>query len=252
MIGPGTYAVIRTIGAGVHVGEIVDWDVSNSTVVYLKNCRRVHKWSSAASPHIHTLNEMAVRGLNKSDSRVTAPIPNYTLLTATQILPMSNLAISSFEEVGWEGDMYKLPFEAQPKAPPEGIVAHEGVTCLIRTYGAGVSLGEVDAWDPRYPGVVHLRNARQVWQWDNAVAGPDGQVYVIHSISEAAAVGPGTSGRVSEYVEEETITSALEIIPISAYALQQYAAQGWEAPYNGRLPVGEEPPQRLHADDEYA
>jgi len=133
--------------------------------------------------------------------------------------------------------MYELPFAPQPKAPPEGVVSLEGVTCLIRTYGAGVSLGEVESWVPRYPGIVHLRNARQVWQWDTNVPGPDGRSYTIHSISEAAALGPGTGARVSEYVSEETITSALEIIPVSAYALQKYAEQGWEAPYNGRPPM---------------
>ena len=78
----------------------------------------------------------------------------------------------------------------------------QGPLSIIRTYSAGVHVGEVVGHDGT---VVKLKNARRIWRWRGA-----------NTLNEIALYGVDRSEytRISEIVSEITLTEAIEIIPV--------------------------------------
>jgi hypothetical protein len=81
-----------------------------------------------------------------------------------------------------------------------------GRICVVRTYSAGVHVGEVVIHSGRE---VLLKNARRLWRWGGAF-----------TLSEVATAGidPGKS-RVAVVVPEILLSEAVEIIPATVAAL---------------------------------
>lgn len=87
-----------------------------------------------------------------------------------------------------------------------------GKVCMVRTYSAGVFLGEVVSKDGKE---VHLKNARRMWYWDGAA-----------SLSQLATDGTSKpkSCKFPAAVPDVLLTEAIEIIPASEAAIASIAA----------------------------
>lgn len=86
--------VVRTYGAGVHVGELVRRDGQDVT---LANARRLWRWRGA-----NTLHEVATRGVSMTDwTRLSEPVETIDLPTAVEILPVSDEARASLTTSRW-------------------------------------------------------------------------------------------------------------------------------------------------------
>jgi len=74
---------------------------------------------------------------------------------------------------------------------------------LVRTYSAGVHVGELESHEGRR---VKLKKARRIWRWRGA-----------NTLNEIALHGVITDEytRISEIVPEIILTEAIEIIPVS-------------------------------------
>lgn len=78
---PSDEVIIRTYSAGVHIGTIKSREGQE---VVLTNARRLWSWNGALS-----LNEVAVKGVIRKDSKITAYVPEITLLQAIEIIPIA-------------------------------------------------------------------------------------------------------------------------------------------------------------------
>jgi hypothetical protein len=87
-----------------------------------------------------------------------------------------------------------------------------GLTCMVRTYSAGVFLGEVASRDGKE---VHLKNARRIWYWEGAA-----------SLSQLATEGTSApkNCKFPAPVPDVLLTEAIEIIPASEAAIASIAA----------------------------
>ena len=87
-----------------------------------------------------------------------------------------------------------------------------GKICMVRTYSAGVFLGEVASKDGKE---VHLKNARRMWYWDGAA-----------SLSQLATDGTSKpkSCKFPAAVSDVLLTEVIEIIPASEAAIASIAA----------------------------
>lgn len=75
-------SIIRTYSAGVHVGEVVE---QHGKEVLLKNARRIWRWYGA-----NTLNEIALHGVDRSQSRISEIVPGPIKITeAIETIPVS-------------------------------------------------------------------------------------------------------------------------------------------------------------------
>ena len=74
---------------------------------------------------------------------------------------------------------------------------------IIRTYSAGVHVGEVVSLDGK---TCVLRNARRIWRWRGA-----------NTLNEIALRGVNRKEytRISETVPSITLTEAIEVIPVA-------------------------------------
>ena len=77
----GPEVLIRTYSAGVHIGTILS---RNGTEVELLNARRLWFWEGA-----FTLNEVAIKGVNRKESRICAAVPSILLTQAVEIIPIA-------------------------------------------------------------------------------------------------------------------------------------------------------------------
>lgn len=77
----GTFVLIRTHSAGVHFGTLVE---RNGQEVHLKNARRLWSWSGALS-----LSEVAAKGIDLKNSKVSVPVEEILLTQAIEIIPVS-------------------------------------------------------------------------------------------------------------------------------------------------------------------
>ena len=84
--------------------------------------------------------------------------------------------------------------------------------CMVRTYSAGVFLGEVASKDGKE---VHLKNARRMWYWDGAA-----------SLSQLATEGTSAPNKCKfpAEVPDVLLTEVVEIIPASEAAIASIAA----------------------------
>lgn len=88
----GKKVIVRADRSGVFFGTLVGKD---GTEVELTNCRRLWYWDGAAS-----ISQLAVDGTTKPDNcKFTVPVDAIVILDAIEIIPCSDKAIKSIEEV---------------------------------------------------------------------------------------------------------------------------------------------------------
>ena len=100
---------------------------------------------------------------------------------------------------------------AQDTTPHHRVGEH----CIIRSYGAGVFAGTVEAVMHHAGGTeVRLSKARRIWKWSGGL-----------SLSEVAQIGPDPDGsRVAVEVPDHTIDGVIEIIPTTDAARKRIEA----------------------------
>jgi len=77
----GDEVIIRTYSSGVHIGVIKSRD---SNEVTLLGARRLWKWAGA-----FTLNEVAMYGVTRNESRISKPVTEITVQWI-EIIPVAN------------------------------------------------------------------------------------------------------------------------------------------------------------------
>lgn len=88
----GKKVIIRGDRSGVEFGELVE---QNGNEVTLKNARRLWYWNGAAS-----LSQLATDGTKRpQDCKFTVTVSSITILDAVEIIPCTDKAIKSIEEV---------------------------------------------------------------------------------------------------------------------------------------------------------
>lgn len=88
----GEYVIVRTYSAGVFAGVLA---CENGREVILNNARRLWYWDGAAS-----LSQLAMEGTSKpSNCKFPMPVTEVKLYEAIEMLPVSDSARKSIEEV---------------------------------------------------------------------------------------------------------------------------------------------------------
>lgn len=88
----GKKVIIRGSRSGVEFGTLF---AQNGSEVTLENARRIWYWSGAAS-----LSQLAKDGTsNPTDCKFTVTVDSITILDAIEIIPCTDKAIKSIEEV---------------------------------------------------------------------------------------------------------------------------------------------------------
>lgn len=88
----GKKVIIRGDRSGVEFGELVE---QNGNEVTLKNARRLWYWAGAAS-----LSQLAMDGTKiPQGCKFTVTVSSITILDAVEIIPCTDKAIKSIEEV---------------------------------------------------------------------------------------------------------------------------------------------------------
>lgn len=88
----GKKVIIRGDRSGVEFGELVE---QNGSEITLKNARRLWYWNGAAS-----LSQLAMDGTKRpQDCKFTVTVSSITILDAVEIIPCTDKAIKSIEEV---------------------------------------------------------------------------------------------------------------------------------------------------------
>lgn len=86
--------VIRTINAGIHIGELV---ARKGDEVQLANARRLWRWAGA-----NTLHEIALRGAEMSSTtRLSEPVESITVLQVIEIIPVASDAAKNLTTSRW-------------------------------------------------------------------------------------------------------------------------------------------------------
>ncbi|MEO7592332.1 MAG: hypothetical protein ABI134_14040 [Byssovorax sp.] len=85
--------VVRTYSAGVHIGTLAK---RSGKEVVLTDARRLWRWRGA-----NTLNEVALRGVDDSYSRISEPVPSITLTEAVEIIECSRAAEGNLTRSRW-------------------------------------------------------------------------------------------------------------------------------------------------------
>jgi hypothetical protein len=88
----GTYVLVRTYSAGVHVGTLAARDGKEVT---LNDARRIWSWKGA-----NTLNEIALNGVGEG-SRISEPVSAVLLTEAIEILSVAKSSQTKIETAGW-------------------------------------------------------------------------------------------------------------------------------------------------------
>lgn len=88
----GSFVVVRTYSAGVHVGTLSQRDGKEVT---LTDARRIWSWNSA-----NTLHEIANGGVGKG-SKVSETVPSVVLTEAIEIIGASEAARANLMAAGW-------------------------------------------------------------------------------------------------------------------------------------------------------
>lgn len=88
--------IIRSIEAGVFYGTLEEKnDTQTGIEVKLSNCRRIWYWDGAA-----TLSQLSQEGTQTPDKcQFTMSIPEIIIEKVVEIIPCSDIAIKSIEEV---------------------------------------------------------------------------------------------------------------------------------------------------------
>ena len=85
-----------------------------------------------------------------------------------------------------------------------------GRRCLVRTYSAGVHIGDVVYIDPENIMHVKLENSLRLWKWEGG------------GLSLSAIASEGVKGGRLERTKEITLTNAIEYIPTTEKAEKTY------------------------------
>lgn len=85
--------VVRTVYAGVHIGELVAHSGQSAT---LRNARRLWRWRGA-----NTLHEVSLRGVSDDYTRLSEPVASIDLTTVIERLPVSAAARDSLTRSRW-------------------------------------------------------------------------------------------------------------------------------------------------------
>ena len=86
-----------------------------------------------------------------------------------------------------------------------------GKTCLIRTYSAGVHIGDVSYINPSNSMEIKLENSLRLWKWEDG------------GLSLSAVANNGIKkGRLNR-TGDIFLTNAIEFIPVTKEALESYA-----------------------------
>ena len=85
-----------------------------------------------------------------------------------------------------------------------------GKRCLIRTYSAGVHIGDVAWINPENSMEVKLENALRLWKWTGG------------GLSLSAVANNGIKGGRLNRTGEVLLTNAIEIIPTTSKAEETY------------------------------
>lgn len=88
----GTFVVVRTYSAGVHVGTLAAQDGKNVT---LKDARRIWSWYGA-----NTLHEIANNGVG-TGSRVSEPASELDLSEAIEVIAASKAGQANLMAATW-------------------------------------------------------------------------------------------------------------------------------------------------------
>lgn len=90
----GKVVIVRTSGAGVHVGKLIECDGQR---VVLNDAVRVWRWRGA-----NTLHELSLNGADmESYTRISEPVPSILLTTAIEIIPCSKVASKNLMVSRW-------------------------------------------------------------------------------------------------------------------------------------------------------
>lgn len=107
--------------------------------------------------------------------------------------------------------------ESLGKPKPEGKSLIEGQThpmlgrrCVIRTYSAGVHIGDVDYVNPQNSMEVRLTNSIRLWKWEGG------------GLSLSAVANNGIKGGRLNRTGEVYLTNAIEFIPTTKEAEDTY------------------------------
>ena len=91
----GLIVLVRTYSAGVHFGVL---ESRNGKEVVLKDARRLWSWQGACS-----LNQVAMDGVDLSNSKISVKVPFITLTEAIELIPMTpNAGKSMMEAKPWK------------------------------------------------------------------------------------------------------------------------------------------------------
>jgi hypothetical protein len=88
----GTFVVVRTYSAGVHVGTLVKREGKEVT---LKDARRIWYWKGA-----NTLHEIANSGVGKG-SKISEPVLSILLTEAIEVIEATEAARDNLLSAGW-------------------------------------------------------------------------------------------------------------------------------------------------------
>lgn len=92
-----TWSVIRTIGAGVHCGEIESRNGSHELVLSPGH-RRIWRWRSGNGPKIQSCTTLAKYGPDPAESSVDEPgVYEITLTTVIEIHTMTDEAVKRLQ-----------------------------------------------------------------------------------------------------------------------------------------------------------
>lgn len=81
MIKTGTKVLVRTYSAGVHFGTLINREGQE---IHLSNARRLWSWNGALS-----LSEVASKGIDLKNSKVSVPVEEIILTQAVEIIPIN-------------------------------------------------------------------------------------------------------------------------------------------------------------------
>lgn len=87
--------VVRTVHAGVHIGELKRL-VASEQRVELANARRLWRWRGA-----NTLHEVAGAGVSTDYTRISEPVPSITILGVIEVIPVGPAAAASLTTSRW-------------------------------------------------------------------------------------------------------------------------------------------------------
>jgi len=85
------YCVVRTYSAGVHIGYVEEFGVKYPQHAKLRNSRRLHQWSGAAS-----LSQVAMDGVDPN-SRIAMTVPEQHLTDVIEVIPCSEKSAEFFK-----------------------------------------------------------------------------------------------------------------------------------------------------------